>query len=279
LKYIKEEYLSKGVAMKLIFTAIIASLIFLGCGNEIDNTPPKPPQGITTISLNNSVEIHWLPSQADDVKGYNVWVSDRYDGGYQLIGYTPETYFVHYNANNGDTYYYAVSALDFSNNESGLSVDEVHDTPRPEGYGVTLHDTATSIATSGYSFYFNAILSCYDIYTDFFFVNEGVGCYLEVWSNADIQDMGYTSSLDEISSSPTEGWAPSGTAEAIAGHTYVILTADSNYAKVRAVGVDDQHLIFDWAYQTAVGNPELKVSNLFKPRRNVKEHVSMKHVN
>jgi hypothetical protein len=208
--------------MKPIFTIIIASLIFWGCENEIDNTPPKPPQGIITISLNSSVEIQWLPSQADDVKGYNVWVSDRYDGGYQLIGFTSETYFVHYNANNGDTYYYAVSALDFSNNESDLSKDEVRDTPRPEGYGVKLYDYVTDSDSSGYSFPSYTVLN-YN-YADFYYVVVGDIYYLEVWNDTEIQDMGYTSSLDDISSSPSEGWVYSGTVEATIGHTYIIWT-------------------------------------------------------
>jgi hypothetical protein len=73
--------------------------------------------------------------------------------------------------------------------------------------------------------------------------------------------MGFTSSLDEISSSPKEGWAPSKSAEAIPGHTYVVWTVDDHYAKVRVKEAGASRLVFDWAYQTAVGNPELKRSN------------------
>jgi hypothetical protein len=76
--------------------------------------------------------------------------------------------------------------------------------------------------------------------------------------------MGYTSSLDDISKSPTEGWAPSKSAEAILGHTYVIWTRHDNYAKIRVTSVSASSITFDWAYQTAKGNIELKVAR--KPR-------------
>jgi hypothetical protein len=246
--------------MKLSFTItiIIASFIFWGCKeNEIDNTPPKPPQGIITISLDNCVEINWLPSEADDVEGYNVWVSNQYDGRYQLIGSTGETHFLDNGALNGVTYYYAVSAFDFSHNESELSKEEVRDTPRPEG-SAAINDTLTNVNSSGYLFSQNAVLN-YN-YADFYYVVIGDLYFLEVWNDTDIQDMGYTSSLDEISQSPTDGWAYSHTAEATVGHTYVIWTKDDHYAKVRVTGASGNQLTFDWAYQTAVGNIELKVS-------------------
>jgi hypothetical protein len=246
--------------MKTLCIAFIASFIFLGCTkeNDIDTTPPPPPQGIETISLDNAIEIQWLPSQADDVKGYNVWVSDQYNGRYQLIASTSNENLVNRGAVNGTTYYYAVSAYDFNSNESALSKDVVYDTPRPEGIGVTLRDTTTAENISGYGFAQYNVLSCYDINTDIFFVNVGGRLSLQVWSDTDIQDMGYTSSLDEISVAPTEGWAPSKSVEPIIGHTYVIWTVDNHYAKIRVQNVTANRFVFDWAYQTAKGNVELK---------------------
>ena len=246
--------------MKSLFITFLASVIILGCTkeNDIDTTPPPPPQGIKTISLDNAVEIQWLPSQAEDVDGYKVWKSDQYSGRYQLIASTAKTNLVDYGAVNGTTYYYAVSAYDFHSNESALSKDVVYDTPRPEGLGVTLMDTNTAKNISGYGFAQYSVLSCYDIHTDIFFVNVHSRLSLQVWSDTDIQDMGYTSSLDEISAAPTEGWAPSKSVEPIEGHTYVIWTVDNHFAKVRVQNVTPNRLVFDWAYQTAKGNVELK---------------------
>jgi hypothetical protein len=246
--------------MKHILIALTASFIVLGCEkNDIDTTPPPPPQGIITISLDNAVEIQWLPSQAEDVKGYKVWKSDHYAGRYQLIASTSNTRLVDYGAVNGITYYYAVSAYDFNENESALSKDVVYDTPRPEGVGVVLIDTSTARSLSGYGFAQYSVLSCYDKNTDIFLVDAHGRLYIQVWSDTDIQDMGYTSSLDAISASPTEGWAPSKSAEAIMGHTYVIWTVDDYYAKVRVQNVTTNRIVFDWAYQTAKGNIELKL--------------------
>jgi hypothetical protein len=251
--------------MKLISIALAASFIILGCEeHNIDTTPPPPPQGIRTISLDNAVEIQWLPSQAEDVKGYNVWKSDQYAGQYQLIASTSSISLVHYGATNGTTYYYAVSAYDFDDNESALSKDVVYDTPRPEGLGVVLIDTSTSRNISGYGFASYSILSCYDKNTDIFLVYAHGRLYVHVWSDTDIQDMGFTNSLDEISASPTKGWAPSKSAEAIVGHTYVIWTVDDNYAKVRIQNVTASSIVFDWAYQTAKGNIELKTTHTSK---------------
>jgi len=38
----------------------------------------------------------------------------------------------------------------------------------------------------------------------------------------------------------------------------VIWTWDDHYAKVRVREVNSAQVVFDWAYQTAVGNTELK---------------------
>ncbi len=252
--------------MKPLMLLLTASVLMLGCKDEleIDTTPPPPPQGIRTISLDNAVEIQWLPSQADDVKGYKVWVNNTYDGRYRFIASTADTKLLDYGAVNGTTYYYALSAYDFHNNESALSKDVVYDTPRPEGFGVALVDTSTSRNLSGYGFAQYSVLNCYDIGTDVFFVNKNGRLILQVWSDTDIQDMGFTSSLDEISSSPNEGWAPSKSAEAIPGHTYVIWTVDNHFAKVRIKETGSARVVFDWSYQTAIGNPELTRSNVLR---------------
>jgi hypothetical protein len=247
--------------MKPILTILAVSLVLSGCDHEfdIDTQPPPPPQGIKTISLDNAVELQWLESQAEDVKGYRVWVSDRYEGHYTLIASVSNTNFIDYDAVNGVTYYYAVSAYDYDDNESELSYDVIYDTPRPEGYGVVLSNYQFSPNVSGYDFSQYAVLRFDDDNTDFFFDNMNGRCVLDVWDDSDIQDMGYTNSLDDISFAPAQGWAPSKTAEAIAGHTYIIWTWNDHYAKVRVIEASISRLVFDWAYQTTESNPELKI--------------------
>jgi hypothetical protein len=244
--------------MKSLIPLLLATLSLPACSvYVIDTIPPAPPTGIRTISLDNAVQIDWIPNRESDLAGYNVWVSDRYDGRYTRIGSTKQSQFVDYGAVNGVTYYYGITAYDFEGNESEMSRDVVYDTPRPEGYGVLLYNYLTVPDLAGYDFSTYSVGRYDDTFTDVFFENAGGVFYLNVWSDTDIQDMGYTNSLDDISVAPTAGWAPSGSAEAIVGHTYVVWTWDDHYAKIRITKIASSYVVFDWAYQTAPANPEL----------------------
>jgi hypothetical protein len=268
----------QGAIMKPFYLSLSLFLGFiLGCNEPVDSvpadtTPPPPPQGITSISLNNAIELQWLPSQAEDVKGYNIWVSNAYNGKYLFIGTTTATSFVDHDAVNGTTYYYAISAFDYEKNESLLSKDVIYDTPRPEGLGVVLFDTLTNVSLSGYDFSQYLVQRYNSQSSDFFFEPSYDRIKISAWNDSDIQDMGYTTSLDEISAAPTKGWAPSKSAEAILGHTYIVWTWDDHYAKVRLTGVTANRLTFDWAYQTAVGNVEVRISRAKSDHRMELQH-------
>ncbi len=246
--------------MKSPIALIAAALLIVGCHEPyvIDTTPPAPPQGILAVAMDNAVELSWLRNTEPDVAGYNVWVSDRFDGKYKMLGSTQKRSFVDYEAQNGVRSYYGVTAYDYEGNESDLSIDVVYATPRPEGYGVRLNDYRTSPNTAGYDFSTYSVGKYNDDYTDVFFEHYNGRFYLNVWDDTDIQDMGYTRSLYDIALAPSAGWVPSRSVEAIVGHTYVIWTWDDNYAKVRVREVTQFRLTVDWAYQTAPANPELK---------------------
>ena len=232
-----------------------------------DETAPGAPRGITSISLDNAVQLNWMPNTEPDIAGYRVWVSNAYDGVYTQIADVLGTEFIDYGALNGTTYYYAVSAYDLVGNESDLSMDVSYDTPRPEGYGVQVYDVVSFPNLSGYDFGTYSVGPYDDNFTDFY-VEFFTGLpYLRVWSDTDIQDMGYTRDLDEISVAPANGWSTSRTTEAILGHTYVIWTNDDHYAKVRVVAIGANFVVFDWAYQTAPANPELKRAPLEDGKR------------
>lgn len=249
-----EEYMKR-----LILLAFVASA-FVGCHKTfvIDTTPPAPPRGILAVAMDNAVELSWYDNTEPDLAGYNVWISDRYDGEYEMLGSTARTSYVDHGADNGVRTYYALTAYDFEGNESDLSRDVVYATPRPEGYGVRINDYRTAPLLAGYDFSTYTVGRYNDDYTDVFFEHFNGRFYLNVWDDTDIQDMGYTRSLYDIVAAPSAGWSPSRTVEAIEGHTYVIWTWDDHYAKVRVKEVTSTHVKFDWAYQTAVGNPELK---------------------
>lgn len=232
-----------------------------GCDVHIfrtDLTPPSSPRGIQTYTGDNLIELDWLANPERDVTGYRVYVSSTSNGRYQMIGSTSGTTFIDRNARNGYTYYYAVSAYDFDGNESELSRDVVYDTPRPEGYNVPLYDYRSRPNLAGYDFSAYSVVR-YDAQAcDLFFEYYNGAVYLNVWDDSDIQDMGYTQSLYEITVAPQRGWSPTKDVPVIPGHTYVIWTWDNHFAKVRVTSVSASRVVFDWAFQLQEGNPRLR---------------------
>lgn len=249
--------------MKLFVSIFLVIVLFgwYGCTERLiepDLTPPVLPQGIATATGDNLIELFWSRNTEADLAGYNVYVGTDYGGKYLFIGATTQPYFIDRGAKNGVTYFYAISAFDFAGNESDLSLDVAYDTPRPEGYGVDLNDYRTNPDIAGYDFSTYTIGPYDDKYTDIFFEYYQGRYYLNVWTDSDIQDMGYTKSLYEIGAAPTGGWSPTKDVPLIAGHTYVVWTWDDHYAKLRVKSVSPSRIVFDWAYQLAGGNTRLK---------------------
>ena len=247
------------ISLTILLTAI--SFAVIGCSVRIlepDLTPPSAPRGITTSTGDNYIIVSWLANPEPDVEGYKVYVATSYNGRYEYIGTTHRTYFTDTGARNGYTYYYAVSAFDRSDNESDLSADVIYDTPRPEGANVILYNYRTQPGLAGYDFSSYSVGDYNDQYTDFYFEYYQGNFYLDVWTDSDIEDMGYTASLYEIGEAPTSGWSPTKDVPVIIGHTYVIRTWDNHYAKVRVTAVSSSSVVFDWAYQLQTGNARLK---------------------
>ncbi|MFH0736855.1 MAG: hypothetical protein V1773_18580 [bacterium] len=249
--------------------------------NETNNdyTAPAPPTNVYSVTGDERVDIFWDYNTERDVAGYSVYYSYSYDGTYTYIGSTTKNYFIDTDVSNGETYFYAVTAYDNFNNESELSYDEVFDTPRPEGFNQTIFNYRADSLSSGYDFLNNSVVSYNSNYTDFFFENYLNKYYLDVWSDTDIQDMGVTTDIYDISYAPTTGYVPLNDGdnikyvEAIIGHTYVIWTVDNHYAKVRVTNITRERITFDWAYQTAEGNRELKRNVIIN--RNVPDTVKV----
>ena len=249
-------------------TLLVTLILINGCSGDCGTTPvyideaPLPPVGILSVALDNAVHLNWIENQEADLAGYDIFVSDRYDGRYEFIGTSRTPAFTDRGARNGLTNYYAVTAFDQAGNESELSRDVVYRTPRPEGMGVMLTDRFVDPNRAGYSFTNYRIVHFDTDETDFFFetTNQGVP-YIVVWDDTDLQDMGYTASFDEISQAPTMGWLPSRDAQVVVGHTYVIRTWDTHYAKIRVTDVSGRRMTFDWSYQVAPGNTDLFVGN------------------
>jgi hypothetical protein len=259
--------------------ALLATLA-VGCDDDtivynLDD-PPAAPTGVTTVTGDGAVEIFWNPVREVDVVGYGVYRSNTLQGPYQRIatvngresGYHIDTGLV-----NGVTLYYAIDAFDDEGIESELSYEDAFDTPRPAGQNVMVAARQEDLTHSGIDFSDYDTITFVAPYnapdTDLFLQRlNGVlfvkGTLINGYWN-DIQDLGYTTSLDEVSWAPSQGWsvAPDGV-ELIQGHTYVVWTWDSYFAKFRIVelfesapGVPSGARI-DWAYQIDQSNPELR---------------------
>ena len=243
----------------------ISGLLYTGCEKNsfyVDHTPPSTPTGLLVDNGDNMAIVSWLSNRESNVAGYNIYSSSSYYGKYTLIGSTSKTYFVDNDVRNGYKYYYAVTAYNFNNDESDLSKENAYAAPRPEGFNETIFDYHRYPSVSGYSFAAYSAVPDTSILTDFYFdYDTNVGnYYLDVKSNADIKDMGATSSIYDIAIAPLSGWATTKDAVAIKGHTYVIWTMDNHFAKIRINDVTTSRVIFDWAYQTLKGEETLKIS-------------------
>ncbi len=254
---------------KTLFITGLLILLVTGCDvniseNNTDNIAPAAPRNLYSVTGDNKVYLYWDANREGDLAGYKVYYSYSYNGTYNYIGTTTRNSFVDYDAKNGTTYYYAVTAYDRYGNESDLSVEEVYDTPRPEGFNQAIFEYNQFPNTSGYSFKKYLVVPYNSNDADFFFEKYNNKYYLDVWKDSDIQDMGATNDIYDVSYAPLTGYVPLNPGEnikyteAIIGHTYVIWTWDNHFAKVRIKSMTSERVVFDWAYQTAEGNRELK---------------------
>jgi hypothetical protein len=250
---------------------ITAAMLLWGCDNnktvfvpEHDTTAPGVPRGVSSITGDREVTLVWLGSTEDDLAGYVVYRDDNGDGTFGEIAdidvnqFRDEWVYVDRSVSNSQTYDYAVGAYDYEGNESDLSYEDVFDTPRPAGYNVFVDAT---VDLSGFDFSARSRVSYTSNNADIFFTyDDQLGTMFVEAAHADddIQDFGYTSTLDAVDWAPEEGWSSVGWCELILGHSYVVWTSDNRYAKIRVIELGDNWLRFDWAHQEDPGNPELK---------------------
>lgn len=247
---------------------LLAGLLLPGCydGSSSvaprDVTPPTPPRGVYSVTGDGRVTLHWLANTERDIAGYNVYMAPCLEGAgcpYDPVGTTRGTIIMVDQLANGVTAFYAVTAFDGAGNESDLSLEEVQDTPRPAGVGAVLRAVQDSPTSSGWDFSAYRVRPWNDPRTDMYFsADSSIDLMLTTDPVAvGIQDLGFASTLDAVDFAPPAGWSPTGSVELIIGHNYVVWTSDNHFAKFRVTGLGAQ-LVFDWAYQIATGNGELR---------------------
>jgi len=251
--------------LRTLACSLAAMLFLAGCNDSTaprDLTPPAAPRGLASITGDREVFLSWLQNTEHDVAGYSIYQSSCVSGPacpYELIGTTTGTEFIVRGLQNGVTRHFALAAYDRAGNESALTYEDVFDTPRPEGEGRALDNYLEQPATSGYDFSAYLVRPFDDNEADVYFGSrDGTFLMLAPFADTDIQDAGYAASLDAVDYAPSGGWSPSGTAELIAGHCYVVWTHEDHYAKFRVTSLSPTRVVFDWAYQVDPGNRELK---------------------
>ena len=257
------------IPLFLIFTFLIS----IGCGSsddsiEPDTEPPAIPRGVESITGDGQVSIEWFPNGESDLAEYNVWRSRDNETFNLLVRVSADEFrYIDRDVQNGVTYYYAVSALDFEGNESELSPENISDTPRPSGKNVTLNDFSLLPERSGFDFSQpeNGAIPWNLPITDVYFGPTEVFSefdvsftvpYLYSDNFTEMQDMGYHEGFDEVDVSPFLGFTTE-FVELIEGHVYIFYTPDGNYAKIHVAAISDNSVTFDWAYQIDPDNPEL----------------------
>ena len=259
----------------LILGTLATAALLIGCDDDnnnpvYSNKVPSAPQGVYSVTGDNSVEIVWNGVYERDIDQYIIYRSLNATTGYNEIGSivaddNPDLDLIIYNffdnsANNGQTYYYAVTAVDNDGQESPLSAETVFDTPRPDG-SVNLYSLYADPSVAGFALGANPSRVAWNNVSADVYVDDVDGIfYLNVSNDTtDIQDVGFTETFDEIGYAPQNGWSQLGYVELILGHTYVIWTSDYHFAKMRVVSINSGTgmVSFDWAYQTDADNPEL----------------------
>lgn len=98
------------------------------CGGDI--LPPNPPSGLTALAGNARVDLDWGNNTESDLLGYFVWRGTNSAGPYTKLNASvlATSAYADTTAANGTTYYYRVTAVDTSSNESAYSA-QVSATP------------------------------------------------------------------------------------------------------------------------------------------------------
>lgn len=152
---------------RLIALFSVLGILFLaGCQENdrivhADYNAPSSPIGLSLTVSGSSVILYWDRNTETDIEGYNVYYSSTYSGVYKLIGSTQGTSYTITNVPAGATYYFAVSAFDYNNNESRKSYFEMAPA-RPAGLYVV---NGNGIADVYWTANKEATLKGYKVYT------------------------------------------------------------------------------------------------------------------
>ncbi|MEM7790926.1 MAG: glycosyl hydrolase family 28-related protein [Verrucomicrobiota bacterium] len=94
-----------------------------GALGNIDSNAPSIPTGLTTVAGEGAVALDWADNSENDLALYGVFRSTSASGPYENIQDVLASEFTDYDVVDGTTYFYAITSIDHSANESALSAE------------------------------------------------------------------------------------------------------------------------------------------------------------
>jgi len=240
--------------------------------------PPPVPVGVEAVALDDAAYLRWSTNStaADDFVAWRVYYAG--EDGDQYLGDTDSPGFIDLLATNGNTATYYVTSLDRHGHESDASV-LVETTPRPDYTSEIMYPYESKPEASGFRFReteaVEAVMDGDDpdrhfrveVDSDGLWFVPGPGAFVHPTrrqTSALKCGPGSDSDCTSWEKAPTSGYQ-SGDVLLEGGYTYMFFVpgddGEMRYGSVRAShsgGCQEGHIIiFDWAYQTQAGNPQL----------------------
>ena len=108
-----------------------------------DLTAPAAPENLWALAGNGAVSLDWDDNNEPDFEGYNLYRSTTSGSGYTKLNslLLTDSNYINDIVVNGTMYYYVVTALDTSENESGNSA-EACAVPSADGNSITIQEYA-----------------------------------------------------------------------------------------------------------------------------------------
>lgn len=257
---------------------------------------PDVPANLSSTTLNRAVALAWddnaYTSDPGNFRNYRIYSTsynldaDQCGTSWQLEGTTVAPEFLVGALTNGVSHCFAVSSVSVDGAESNRSLSRA-DTPRPDARNQVLYAVQVKADSSGFRFWEDdgdGIVQAGELgrtrlgsspSIDFFVDRDGTGALfltpvrsgtgVEFYANGPIADL---TSIDLApclpGATPTQCGPYTTTAiQASPGLGYVFEMDGGDgflrYAALRVTHVGQTFLIFDWAFQTDPGNPELMV--------------------
>ena len=240
------------------------------------------PSTLISVSLDRAIQMSWAanarntdPDLFDYYRVYSTWYDldqNLCDGdSWALEGTTVSEDFLATGLTNGAPLCFAVSTVSRDGHES-LWSDLRADTPRYDSRNILIFAAQDSLQASGFRFHFpstgemGAVLAGSRTDIDFkldrradgsvWITPVRSGTMLALYSTSPVTD------LTSIDIAPERNEFSTGAIEAVPGYAYVVETMLSDglhYGALRVTHATSDYMIFDWAYQSDPGNPELIV--------------------